>query len=298
MKTLRLGLLCVTVLTGCSLKDLRDLKKNAKDLPAKATQAAEKADATVRIKREVDGVDIQLKTFTLMRLAPTDRERVSLSRIFFRAFEFQKWTGQTNDTPAVKQEFYRKAFYIFLPLASGLIPKNFPARPRWLSRDWRLLGVLTVAMDEVDPTQGTVPGQPAESMYSLIEKAWTEPSGDDANTYAPLVREWSTEVRYLLNVRYNYLLALATERLTSVEFGYAEQLGASSWPASILRNVGPERLAAVADLIRRAARTRDLLIGAGAPVDLAGVIRRRVLRVRDGLDPHARELVFATLGEF
>lgn len=282
-------LLCagaIIFLAACSPKVLSDLNRTVERTSSRAEQQARRLDEFTLLKREVDGFDLQTKTFTLLQIVNSDLQRVALARIYFRAFEFQKWTGEYPDTAAVKDELYLKAMEFFLPLAAGIIPEDLALTQRWLSDEWRRLGAIAVAMDEIDPMQNSTArrtGVETASILSLIQEALVATNTSPEHSTPLLLRKpqlralvqaWRRESIYLLQVRYNYLLAIAAQRLSGRGFSFREQVDTFFSPPEV-SSISPELLVEVQRLLDKARDTKEFLTKIGVEVVPNPAIRHR-----------------------
>lgn len=172
--------------------------------------------------------------------AKGDTEKIRYATALCQSFEFQQWTGSTDDTVKKKYQLYAKGLRDFFAMFDSLINHNYTVDtdfvggiPKPPDDRWKTLASVAVAMAEIDPDQQAASDAnhiEAESIYSLIVKGLgmkaAANAGKNIPDYAKQVLDWEDEAVFFLQLRHNYFPAMVMARFSDFATGLDKEAGA------------------------------------------------------------------------
>jgi hypothetical protein len=220
-----------------------------------------------------------------------DTTKLAEAAAYFQAMPYEFWAGHGNNL----KELSKRDDYIYNDIRYTLynidqyINHDFklPGMVDMNNNSYRILSALSAAMSEVHPYQTRKAAEnnfQVRSVYDVVTDALIQKDFYRKSKSMPrsvdIVLQYENECKYLLEIRYNHLLLIATSFLTYIgDKNLLEKMWEIMSSSNFSKDVklvqfSDERLNWVNTVLKGAKDTKDVLVQLKEPVQLSDAVKK------------------------
>lgn len=206
--------IAAVMVSGCgAIENMETVKDLTAEMNEEVKGTHETASHTYRDLRQGDSQQIRREQMSLLKEKGDLASKQRTAAIYFMSFEFQ--LAKADETYEERAELYDSAIQELMGHVRDFMDPNLKIDPLTTDENLKSLIALSMALHKTNPNQQGFAGGKPVSMLDIIQLGFTykkaiESTKEEESTppqFAYSVLLFENEAKYLLNLRYNGIIA-------------------------------------------------------------------------------------------